>query len=77
MTAGEPSTRETAAVLRAACRLLDFLRRGERETIMFCNSCNNNGLWILILIIILFGCGNGYGCGCDNNCGCNNGCGCN
>ena len=42
---------------------------------MFCNGCNNNGLWILILIIILFGCGNG--CGCDNNCGCGNGCGCN
>ena len=43
---------------------------------MFCNSCNNNGLWIIILIIILFGCGNnGFGCGCDN--GCNNGCGCN
>ena len=42
---------------------------------MFCNGCNNNGLWILILIIILFGCGNG--CGCENNCGCGNGCGCN
>ena len=45
---------------------------------MFCNSCNgNNSLWLIILIIILFGCGNGYGCGCNNNCGCNNGCGCN
>ncbi len=48
---------------------------------MFCNGCNNNGLWILILIIILFGCGNGCGfgsgCGCDNGCGCSNGCGCN
>ena len=46
---------------------------------MFCNGCNNNGLWVLILIIILFGCGNGCGnsCGCDNNCGCGNGCGCN
>ena len=48
---------------------------------MFCNGCNNNGLWILILIIILFGCGNscgfGSGCGCDNGCGCSNGCGCN
>ena len=53
---------------------------------MFCNSCNgNNSLWLIILIIILFGCGgNGYGCGC-NNCGCNDcgcgnnncGCGCN
>ena len=50
---------------------------------MFCNSCNgNNSLWLIILIIILFGCGNG--CGCNNNCGCNDcgcgnncGCGCN
>lgn len=39
------------------------------------NNCNsNNGLWIIILIIILFGCGNG--CGCGNNCGCDNNCGC-
>ena len=43
---------------------------------MFCNSCNNNGLWILILIIILFGCGNNDCCCGNNNCGCgNNGCG--
>lgn len=43
---------------------------------MFCNSCNNNGLWIIILIIILFG-GFGNSCGCGNNCGCdNNSCGC-
>ena len=39
--------------------------------------CCNNGwggnscLWIILLIIILCGCG-----GCNNNCGCNNGCGC-
>lgn len=38
--------------------------------------CNNNGfggnfLWIIILIIILFGWG-GFGIG--GNCGCNNGC---
>ena len=32
-----------------------------------------NSLWIIILIIILFGWG---GNGCGNNCGCNN-CGCN
>ena len=46
--------------------------------------CGNNGwggnsaLWIIILIIILFGWGNnGNSCGCNNNnCGCNNGCGC-
>lgn len=46
--------------------------------------CGNNGwggnsaLWIIILVIILFGWG-GNGCGnncCCNNCGCNN-CGCN
>ena len=52
------------------------LMRG--DCIMF---CGNNGwggssaLWIIILIIILFGWG-GNGCGCGNNCGCNNGCGC-
>ena len=40
---------------------------------MFCNNCNN-GLWIIILIIILFGCGNND-CGCNNNCGCGNNCG--
>ena len=47
---------------------------------MFCNNgCNNNTLWIIILIIILFGCGGNCGCGscggysggCNNNCGCN------
>ena len=49
-----------------------------KGTIMFCNGCNNSSLWLIILIIILFGCGNGCGynncgCGCDNN---NCGCGC-
>ena len=52
--------------------------------------CGNNGwggnsaLWIIILIIILFGCGWGgcnNGCGCNNcgngcDCGCDNDCGC-
>ena len=44
---------------------------------MFCNGCNNSGLWLIILIIILFGCC-GNGCGCNNDCGCsnNNSCGC-
>ena len=45
---------------------------------------NNSGLWIIIILIILFscgGCGNSWGgCGCGNNCGCgcgnNCGCGC-
>ena len=40
---------------------------------MFCNGYNNNScIWILLIIIILFGCGGcGGGCGngCDNNCG--------
>jgi len=50
-----------------------------KGTIMFCNGCNNSSLWLIILIIILFGCGNGCGngCGCSyNNCGCDNNCGC-
>ncbi len=46
---------------------------------MFCG--NNNCLWIILILIILFGgcgCGNGCGnsCGCGNNCGCNDNCGC-
>ena len=36
------------------------------------NGCfDGNCCWIIILLIILFGCGNN---GCNNNC--NNGCGC-
>ena len=46
--------------------------------------CCNNGWggnscqWIILLIIILCGCGgwSGNNCCCNNNCGCNNGCGC-
>ena len=41
---------------------------------MFCNVCNGS-LWIIILIIILFGCG-GNSWGCNNGCGCENNCGC-
>ena len=47
---------------------------------------NNSGLWIIIVLILLFSCGGfGYGgcggcnncsCGCENNCGCNCGCVC-
>ena len=44
---------------------------------------NNSGLWIIIILIILFscgGCGNSWGCGNNccgsNNCGCDNNCGC-
>ena len=42
---------------------------------------NNSNLWIVIILIILFGCG-GFGCsnGCGNmgcgNTGCGNDCGC-
>ena len=42
---------------------------------------NNSGLWIIIILIILFscgGCGNSWGCGNNcggNNCGCDNNCG--
>ncbi len=47
---------------------------------MLCNIFgNNNTIWVLLIIIVLLGCGN-----CGNNtwnndgCGCNNcGCGCN
>ena len=38
---------------------------------------NNSCIWLVLIIIVLFCCGNG--CGCDNNCGGNcgsNGCGC-
>ena len=63
MAAGAPPVCDTAAAFRAADRrILYSPLRGERETHMFCNGCNNNGLWVLILIIILFGCGNGCGC---------------
>lgn len=46
---------------------------------MFCNN-GNNCLWIIIILIVLFSCGNSFGCGgsnCGNNCGCecgNNSC---
>ena len=67
-------TPDRPAALRAGRRNTEF-PCAEKGKPMFCNSCNNNGLWIIILIIILFGCGgNGFGCGCDNNNGC--GCGC-
>ena len=43
-----------------------------------------NNSWIIILILLFFGCGNysfngccGNNCGCSNGCGgCDNGCGC-
>ncbi|MCI5753892.1 MAG: hypothetical protein MR033_04595 [Clostridiales bacterium] len=44
---------------------------------MFCGNGNNGCFWIIILIILLWGCGGcGNNCGnncCDNNC-CNNNC---
>ena len=52
-------------------------RHGERIKTMFCN--NNNGscysaLWIILILIILFGCVGNNGCGCNTGCGCNDGC---
>ena len=36
---------------------------------------NNNILWIIIILIVLCGCGNGWNNCCDNNCNnCNNCC---
>ena len=45
-----------------------------------CNNgfCGNNCWWIIILLLLFCGCGNGNSicggsynnCGCDNNCGC-------
>lgn len=50
---------------------------------MNCNTCGGGNIWLIIILIILFGgfgCGNGFmlgnGCGCGCNCGCNNNCGC-
>lgn len=40
---------------------------------MFCGN-NNSCLWVLIIIILLFGCGGGCNNGCGNGCG-NNNCG--
>lgn len=37
-----------------------------------CNN-NNNVLWLIIILVILFGCGNGCGSICGNNC-CGNNC---
>lgn len=65
---------QTRRVLPRKTRSRRFLQRGEREIIMFCNSCNNSCLWLIIILIILFAGGGSWGCGCDNN---NNGCGCN
>lgn len=46
---------------------------------MGCNSNwgGNNCLWIILLIILFWGCGgNSCGNGCGNSCGNDNGCGC-
>ena len=45
------------------------------------NGWGGNGcLWIIILIILIFCCGNNWNCGNNDNCGCGNdnncGCGC-
>jgi hypothetical protein len=74
---GAAHTRKTQARPRTAHGICKAQVR-RKEATMFCNGCNNNNqLWLIILIIILFsGCNNGYGSGCCNNCGCNNNCGC-
>lgn len=41
---------------------------------MFCGN-NMGSLWIIIILILLFGCG-GFGTGCCNECGGGNNCGC-
>ena len=43
------------------------------------NFCGGNIWWIIILLVLFCGCGNGNGfCGnsYNNNCGCDNNCGC-
>lgn len=45
------------------------------------NGCFGGNIWWIIILLLIFGCGNGcntLGCGCnnDNNCG-GCGCGCN
>ncbi len=44
------------------------------------NFCGGNICWIIILLILFCGCGNGSNNGCGNNsgcgCGCDNNCGC-
>ena len=56
---------------RPARKRTIYVRR--RELSMFCGN-NMGSLWIIIILILLFGCG-GFGtCGCNgcdnNNCGC-------
>jgi len=43
---------------------------------MFCGN-GNNCFWIIIILILLCSCGNGWGGStCGNNCGCESVCGC-
>ena len=72
---GAEDTARSAAARRVGAVYVLVRRKGAN---MFCNNCNNSGLWLIILIIILFGYGNngcGSNCGCCND-GCNNNCGC-
>ena len=42
------------------------------------NFCGGNIWWIIILLVLFCGCGNGSysGNNCGNHCGCDNNCGC-
>ena len=43
------------------------------------NFCGGNIWWIIILLVLFCGCGNGsggYANNCGNHCGCDNNCGC-
>jgi len=79
-TAGETTQRKLKSNQPAAHgpTVSNFSERGERILSMFCGN-NYGSLWIIIILILLFGCG-GFGgstCGCgNNNCGCGNDCGC-
>ena len=56
-----------------------FRRESFLEVLIMYNNgfCGNNCWWIIILLLLFCGCGNGFGsqvannnCGCDHNCGC-------
>ena len=48
------------------------------EVMIMCNNnfCGGNIWWIIILLILFCGCGNGNNGMWNNNCGCDSNCGC-